>query len=99
MFAEACYQLGQNSREVAGLIALVAGGQLRVLATVEANAPVLQTLLGKYPLMDVCDASLVLLSEQYRAAKLITIDVRDFTVYRRSKNEPLPLIVPPMVPR
>ena len=95
VFAEACYQLGQNTPEVAGLIELVEGGQLEVLPTVRANAAALKALLAKYPTMDLCDASLVILSEQYPRAKLITLDVRDFSIYRRFKTEPLALIMPP----
>ena len=94
VFAEACYQLGANTPEVAALIALAADGQLQVLATVGPYADRLQTLLDKYPVMDVCDGSLVILSELHPAAKVITLDVRDFSIYRRFKSEPLPLICP-----
>ena len=44
--------------------------------------------------MDAGDASLVVLSERFPKAKIITTDVRDSTVYRRFRNEPLPLIHP-----
>ena len=94
VFAEACYQLGQNTPEVAALVEIVEGGQLQVLATVGTNAARLRGLLAKYPDMDVCDASIVILSEQFPAAKVLTIDVRHFTVYRRFRNEPIPLIAP-----
>ncbi|MEO5960324.1 MAG: PIN domain-containing protein [Opitutaceae bacterium] len=94
VFAEACYQLGQNSAEVDALIALVEGGQLEVLATVAATASRLRALMAKYPMMDICDATLVALSELYPRATIITLDVRDFTVYRRYRNEPIPLIQP-----
>ena len=40
------------------------------------------------------DASLVVLSELHPKAKITTTDVRDFTVYRRFRNEALPLIHP-----
>jgi hypothetical protein len=44
--------------------------------------------------MDAGDASLVVLSELHPKAKIITTDVRDFTVYRRFRHEALPLIHP-----
>jgi predicted nucleic acid-binding protein len=94
VFAEACYQLGQNEPEVDALTALAEGGQLQVVAAVTANATRLRALTAKYPAMDICDATLVVLSEEYPAARVITIDVRDFTVYRRFRNEPIPLIHP-----
>jgi len=51
-------------------------------------------LLKKYPQMDAGDASLVVLSELYPRAKIITVDTKDFTVYRRSRDQRLPLIHP-----
>ena len=94
VFAEACYQLGQNTPEVDALAALAEGGQLQVLATVAPNVARLRALMAKYPAMDICDATLVALSETYPAARVITVDVRDFTIYRRFRNEPMPLIYP-----
>lgn len=44
--------------------------------------------------MDVSDASLVILSEQFPRAMVLTLDVRHLTVYRRFREEPLPLIHP-----
>ncbi len=94
VFAEACYQLGGNSAEVAALVELADRGHLRLLSPLSLATARLRTLLAKYPRMDVCDASLVLLSEMHPAAKIVTLDVRDFTVYRRFRNEPLLLICP-----
>jgi hypothetical protein len=54
----------------------------------------LRTLLAKHPRMDVCDATLVILSVMHPGAKIVTLDVRDFAVYRRFRNETLPLICP-----
>lgn len=50
--------------------------------------------MAKYPRMDVCDASLVLLSEMHPEARIVTLDVRDFGIYRRFRNEALPLVCP-----
>lgn len=94
VFAEACYQLGQNTPEVDALTSLVEDGQLQILATVAGHAARLRALMGKFRAMDICDATLVVLSEQYRDARVITVDVRDFTVYRRFRNDPIPSIHP-----
>lgn len=94
VFAEACYQLGGNTPEVAALVELADGGHLRLLAPFGIATGRLRTLLAKYPRMDVCDASLVMLSEMHPAAKIVTLDVRDFGIYRRFRNETLPLICP-----
>ena len=94
VFAEACYQLGGNTPEVTGLVELAESGHLRLLSPLGQATGRLRTLLAKYPRMDVCDASLVLLSEMHPTAKIVTLDVRDFAVYRRFRNEALPLICP-----
>lgn len=65
-----------------------------VLPVVGGQADRLQALLSQFSEMDVGDASMVILSEQFPLAKVITLDVRHFTVYRRHRNEPLPLIHP-----
>ena len=50
--------------------------------------------MDKYGQMDVADASLIVLSELNPRARLITIDRRDFTVYRRNDGNPVPCIMP-----
>lgn len=94
VFAEACYQLGGNTPEVAALAGLADSGHLRLLPALGVATGRLRTLMAKYPRMDVCDASLVLLSEMHPDARIVTLDVRDFGIYRRRRNEPLPLICP-----
>jgi predicted nucleic acid-binding protein len=49
----------------------------------------------KYDRMDAADASLVVLSEVHRDAKIITTDRRDFSIYRRSGRHRLPVVLPP----
>lgn len=94
VFAEACYQLGGNTPEVAALVDLCGSGHLRLLPALDVATGRLRALLAKYQQMDVCDASLVLLSEMHPEARIVTLDVRDFGVYRRFRNETLPLICP-----
>jgi uncharacterized protein len=43
--------------------------------------------------MSIADASLVRLSEYYPNCKVLTLD-KDFTIYRRNKNQPIPVIMP-----
>jgi predicted nucleic acid-binding protein len=44
---------------------------------------------------DLADLCLVRLSELYPKHKVITIDVEDFRIYRRNRNEKIPLLTPP----
>jgi len=94
VLAEVCYNLGQNTAAVHRLLGLIRSGHVRTLSVVDANADRLVNLMTKYERMDICDGSLVVLSEQFPNAKIITVDLRDFPVYRRFGREPLPLIMP-----
>lgn len=91
--AEACHLLKSDRPGLRQIVRFVASGRLRPLSTWGA-AVRMEELLVKYPQMDAGDASLVVLSEQLPKARIITVDVRDFTVYRRFRNQPLPLIHP-----
>jgi len=91
--AEACHHLKFDRPGLRRIVSFVATGRLRPLSPWGA-ALRMDELLAKYPFMDAGDASLVVLSEQFPKAKIITTDVRDFTIYRRFRHEPLPLIHP-----
>jgi predicted nucleic acid-binding protein len=94
VLAEVAWNLGQNSPATLELLSFVQRGELCVLPCISAHAGRLGQLMKKYERMDVCDGSLVVLSEQFPGAKIITVDTRDFPVYRRFGREPLPLIMP-----
>lgn len=92
--AEVAWNLGQNSPATLELLSFVHRGELCVMPCIAEHAARLSQLMAKYERMDVCDGSLVVLSEQFPKAKIITVDTRDFPVYRRFAREPLPLIMP-----
>ena len=81
---------------------------LQFLATLEAGLvrliPVYPEKIGRAaeiittykPRGDLGDASLVILSERYPRAKLVTIDRTDFAIYRRRDGKPVPCILPPL---
>lgn len=48
----------------------------------------------KHEAVDAADASLVVLSETYPDAKILTADRADFTVYRRFRSQKLPVVCP-----
>ncbi len=45
--------------------------------------------------MDLADACLVAMSEQWWDSKVVTVDVADFKVYRRRGRHAIPLLTPP----
>lgn len=94
VIAEVSWNLGQNSPATLELLSFVHRSELRVLPCISEHAVRLSQLMAKYERMDVCDGSLVVLSERFPKAKIITVDTRDLPVYRRFGREPLPLIMP-----
>jgi predicted nucleic acid-binding protein len=91
---EAAWNLGENSLAAGELLAAVDDGVICILPAVADGAGRLSQLMAKYTRMDVCDGSLVLLSERFPRARILTVDYRDFPVYRRFGREPLPLLMP-----
>ena len=94
VFGEACHLLGGERAAILVLIRMVTEKRLNLLPIWANRGDRAAALLTRYPQMDAGDASLVVLSERLPKAKIITTDVRDFTVYRRFRNEALPLIHP-----
>jgi predicted nucleic acid-binding protein len=45
--------------------------------------------------MDLADACLVAMSEDWWDSRVVTVDVSDFRVYRRRGRHPIPLLTPP----
>ena len=79
----------------AEIISKVASGELRLGLHAEQDAERLARLLAQYrPGMDFADACVVRMSERFAACKVLTLDRRDFTVYRRNGREVIPLIAP-----
>jgi len=94
VIAEACHHLRKLRPALLEIIRLIAEGRL-ILVPVLAEYPArVGQLLAHYPNMDAGDATLVVLSEIFPRAKLITLDTRDFRYYRRFRNQAVPLLAP-----
>jgi predicted nucleic acid-binding protein len=94
VLGEACYHLGGNSAPVQALLDWVRHGALVLHPLWPRHLARTQELMLKFERMDAADASLVVLSEQYPRAAVVTIDAADFRVYRRFRREALPLLTP-----
>jgi predicted nucleic acid-binding protein len=94
VLGEACWNLGGNTKPVHALLSLVSKGSIRLLHPWPENLTRTQELMLKYPTMDAGDASLVVLSEQYPKAQIITADSADFSICRRFRSQKIPAIFP-----
>jgi len=95
VLGEACWHLGGNTRPAHALLGLVRMGGIRLLRPWPGHLERTQELMMQYERMDAADASLVILSEIHRGAKIISTDRRDFSIYRRFGNRRLPVVLPP----
>ena len=93
VWGEIGHRLRKDRVALFAAIAALETGRI-VLLPVWGHVSRIRILIEKYPQMDAGDASLGVLSELHPQAKIITTDVRDFTVYRRFRHAALPLIHP-----
>jgi uncharacterized protein len=89
VITEAAHHLLGYERSVDALCEILESGSLRVEAV--ADLPAVCAFMRRYR-TDFADASIVWLSEQYPKARVFTVDFGDFQIYRRLRNEPVPLI-------
>ena len=94
VLGEACWHLGGNTQPAQALLSMVRLGAIQLLCPWPEHLLRTQELMATYERMDAADASLVVLSELHRKAKVISTDQRDFSIYRRFGNQPLPVILP-----
>jgi uncharacterized protein len=55
----------------------------------------LRTLMARYEQMDLADASIVVMSEQHLRRQVLTVDRKDFSVYRRNDRRVIDFVAPP----
>jgi uncharacterized protein len=78
------------------VLAAVADGLLICPWHLTEHHPRIRQLVCKYAdqPMDLADACLVAMSEQWWDCKVVTVDATDFSVYRRPGRHAIPLLTP-----
>jgi len=95
VFAEAAHLLKPHLAALVQLLAAVDRGLIRFHAVYPNRIGRAAEIVTQYaPRADMEDASLVILSERFKRAKLITLDRGDFQIYRRVDGSPVPCIMP-----
>ena len=82
--AEAMYLLGFSSKAQDALWRLLEGEAVKILPLESADLPRMRELMRKYrdlP-MDLADAAVVRVAEREKISRILTIDRRDFELYR-----------------
>ena len=95
VLSEACFLLQKARGGVRAVMELITRGLIRVPFRFESEAPAIRRLLARYAdvPMSFADACIVRMSEQFPSALLLTLD-GDFTLYRRSGRQTIPLAMP-----
>jgi predicted nucleic acid-binding protein len=95
VLTEAAYFLREDGAAVDPLFQLLGRGALRLAFDLSAHWPRVRTLMARYARMDLADASVVVMSELYARSQVLTIDRRDFSVYRRHDRRVIDFVAPP----
>lgn len=76
------------------LMEMVRRGTLQIVPLLPADADAIGAVMKRYPKMQFADACIVRLSETVADAVVYTTDKRDFSIYRRRRNETIKVITP-----
>lgn len=95
VLTEAAYFLREDGLSLDPLFELIERDVLRLAFDLGAHWPRVRTLLGRYDRMDLADASIVAMSELHGRAQVLTVDRRDFSVYRRHDRQVIDFVAPP----
>jgi len=98
VLTEVAYFLREDDIDVDALFQLFERGAIQLAFDLRAHWPRLRTLMMRYPQMDLADAAIVAMSEQHRRCQVLTVDRRDFSVYRRNDRQVIDFIAPPARP-
>lgn len=93
VLAETAFHLGSVSL----VMAMLQEGLVTLAFDLGEQLPQVAALAQRYAdrKPDLADLCLVRMSELHARHRVITVDRRDFRVYRRNKREAIPLICPP----
>ncbi len=94
--SEACARLAYAGFDQTAVIRLVDEGVLKLTFDTAYNIGRILALMEKYrdlP-MDFADACLVTMSEEEKESLVVTLDKKDFSVYRRYGRQAVPILAP-----
>jgi predicted nucleic acid-binding protein len=95
VLTEVAYFLRADRMDIDPLFQLLERDAIRLEFQVAAHWPRLRTLMARYDHMDLADASIVVMSERHRHCQVLTVDRRDFSIYRRNDRRVIDFIAPP----
>ena len=95
VLTEVVYFLREDGVAVEPLFQLLEREAIRLEFDMSAHWPRIRTLMSRYRQMDLADASVVVMSELHARTQVLTIDRKDFSVYRRNDRRVIDFVAPP----
>ena len=96
VLAEACARLAYYGNRQTAVIDLVRNGSVILDFSAADSLDRICKLMDKYANcpMDLADACLVVMTERFSDCMVVTLDARDFAIYRRHEREVVPHLSP-----
>ncbi|MDJ0846290.1 type II toxin-antitoxin system VapC family toxin [Crocosphaera sp.] len=95
VLSEACFLLRNIHNGKDTVMALIANGYIEIPFHIQEDLEAVRLLMKSYESvpMSFADACLVRMSEKYSNSTILTLD-GDFHVYRKHRNQIIPIIIP-----
>ena len=94
VLTEVAYFLREDGLTVDPLFQLLERKALRLEFDLSSHWPRVRTLMTRYRQMDLADASIVVMTELHARCQVLTIDHKDFSVYRRNDRQVIDFVSP-----
>ena len=94
VLTEAAYFLRDDGVDVDPLFRMLERAAILIDFDMSAHWPRMRTLMRRYATMDLADASVVVMSEVHARSQVLTVDAKDFGIYRRNDRQVIRFIAP-----
>jgi uncharacterized protein len=94
VLTEVMYFLREDGLAVDPMFQLLERQAVRLEFDIALHWPRIRTLMSRYRQMDLADASVVVMTELHARSQVLTIDHKDFTVYRRNDRQVINFLSP-----
>jgi uncharacterized protein len=94
VLTEVVYFLSEDGLPMDSLFEMLERQAVRVDFDIASHWPRIRTLMSRYRQMDLADASVVVMSELHARSQVLTIDDKDFSIYRRNDRQVINFVSP-----
>ena len=95
VLTEAAYFLREDRVDVDPLFELIERKAIILDLDLSVHWPRVRALMKRWERMDLADASIVVMSELHAKSRVLTVDRKDFSIYRKNDRQVIDFIAPP----